>query len=517
MQHSPPGISRSSLSGKSGDLSNSAGGRGRGKLGRCASTSTLNSGASFHSMTQKFRKSKNSLGSTSFGMLDRQGSSNSDHASPTITDLFLSSRTNTQPMARDARQDEERERAKQEEQRARAKAQAEGSKTLLPLPPALVAILASQTKQRLDQLKKWTPGGELVDAEQAGMECKLQDYFKAFATFPQAWTELEECRDRMNAFMDAFSVSKGLLHHCGERLKCTAYVVICPHKVGLRSEPSTLSSLIIPGQALHPGQMVVVDSVVVYNNVHFMKMQGGGWAFERKGSTWCMSYLMCVECGLWWYRVVSEEYAEVRRTPCFDDRVRTGHILVPGEVCVVAVRCVIDERCWLHLADGRGWIFENRPADDEDELGSQEAVMVECKQDLEKESKDLADQEDLQQASAVEVGLWEYECVGPTLAIGATTGGWLLSPGEKVLVDLRVPANGQKAKETSVAEIKATVFNRIWFRLNDGRGWVPKTDSAGEALLRFVRVAPGTHGGGQKNTGPDPSCSESESWMRGIA
>merc|ERR1719265_306968 len=116
-----------------------------------------------------------------------------------------------------------------------------------------------------------------------------------------------------------------------------------------------------------------------------------------------------------------------------------------------------------------------------------DAVMIECKQDNDELS---FAEEDLStvNTSAVEVGLWEYECMGSALSVGATTAGWILKAGEKVLVDLRVPAHGRRSKETSISQDTTSVLDRIWLRLNDGRGWVPKTDVDGNALMKFVKM-----------------------------
>jgi len=481
----------------------------RGSLSRYGSSSTIASGESYKSMTAKFRRKGSGLSNLSFvldGKVDGL-----DGSSPTITmtDIFLSD--TRAPMNEN----------RHELQRQNTSTMLGPQQLLLPLPLALLAMMATQAEKR-GQAQSHR-GAKDVDTEakaaEAIMESKLQDYFKTFASYPQGWDELEECRGRLQHFIATFNAQTGLLHHCGERLKNSAYVVTCPYKVALRSEPSIASAHVMTGEVLYPGQIVVVDSIVVYNEVNFLKLRGGGWAFERKNNISCMSYVACIEIGLWWYRVVSQEYAEVRRSPSFDERVRTGHVLCPGEVCVVALRCVVDERCWLHLADGRGWIFELRPPPPDEDYepdGPMDPVMIECKQDHEEPG---FAEEDLSTAntSAVEVGLWEYECMGRTLSVGATTAGWILKAGEKVLVDLRVPAHGRRSKETSISQDRTNVLDRIWLRLNDGRGWVPKTDVDGGALMKFVKmVNPVLAMSSAKATGGQ-AVAEDQRWMQGIA
>jgi hypothetical protein len=387
---------------------------------------------------------------------------------------------------------------------------------LLPLPPALTTLIQA-TKETARKSVAQKLQDEERKKEEALLEAKLQDYFKNFATWPYSGVGLEETVARLKDFVEVFCEDKGLLHHCGERLKCMAFIVISSQKVALRSQPTWQEEHIIPDKVLHPGQMVIVDSVVVYDKVKFRKVQGGGWAFERKLNTRCMAYMTSVEIGLWWYRVVSREFAEVRIAPSFGVGVRSGYVLCPGEVCVVALRCMVDDRQWMCLADGRGWIFETMPTSGDDEQNGT-TVIQECTEDTTQDVPPDHDHSAGHSANAAEVGLWEYEVVGhAALAIGASYSGWKLARGEKVMVDLRVPANGQKAKEVSVSQSKPTIVNRIWLRLNDGRGWVPKTTEDGTALLKFVRMAsPGT-GISKGRTNSKELVSPCDAWMQGIA
>lgn len=429
--------------------------------------------------------------------------------SMTLTDLFLS----------DLKGDTTREK--------------KSSQQFLPLPPGLVSMMAAQ-KQHADSLKHDVDHHALMmqKKEEAKLELKLQDYWKTFATFPDTWPELELSRQRLQNFLEMMSagVKEGLNRYCGETPKCLAFVVICAGTLALRSEPS-MSSEHLTGEVLHSGQIVVADSVIARSKNKFLKVRGAqsnaaveaGWVFERKGSVRCMAYVASVEVGLWWYRVVSQEYAEVRHSPSFSERVRSGFVLCPGEVCVVCLRCLVDDRCWMMLADGRGWIFEMRPPNaprliSGTEDGFPEVVMAECTED--RVEPHVGEQQTGMQANAVEVGLWEYEAVGNVPAIGASLAGWVVPSGAKVVVDVRVPANGQRSKEKGAARRKPTVVNRIWLRLSDGRGWVPKTDLDGTALLKFVKMA--APGSGKfvvkKATSTEMDApADTMAWMQGIA
>lgn len=413
----------------------------------------------------------------------------------------------------------------------RAAEESLGKNIFLPLPPSLIALTeGKQVKRKESVIKRSRVRDEAAEKHmaEASLGLQLQEYFKTFAFFPTPIPGIEESRTRMLHFIEAFQMQQGVLNYCGERFKTfNAFVVICPEKICLRSHPSTLSEDMIPGKVIHPGQMVIAERILSFNKGKFLKTREEGWAFERKGSIRCMAHVSSVEIGLWWYCVVSQEYAEIRKTPSFSDRVRSGHILCPGEVCVVALRCVVDDRHWMQLADGRGWIFQMRPPDAprlHEEKMMPDVVMAECKDGeadpFKEDSTNTTSKGAVPKSSALEAGLWEYQCVEETLAIGGSESGNVIFKESKVLVDYRVPANDQKSKDTG----KPTVKNRIWLKLSDGRGWVPKTGVDGAPLFKFVRMANSSvEGQPLRRTGTIESWASAESllpeegWMHGIA
>lgn len=379
-------------------------------------------------------------------------------------------------------------------------------KPFVPLPTTSKAAAELRRQDsKIEHLKQ-------QKRQMAQSETKLQEYWKSSAQWP-LWPQLKDSRERAQSFKDAFQEginSPTLIRHCGEHLKCAAYVVVCPQKIGIRSAP-TCDYDKQTGGMLHPGEMVIVDNILRFAGVNHLKLRAGGWVFDKKGAVHCMSYMEQVEIGLWWYRLISVEYAEIRCSPNFREAARTGHMLVPGEVIVVTLRCLVDGCRWMLLADGRGWMFETRPPIYGLEGDGDERVIAECD-----EQKTDADDStmSLKTGGVVELGMWEYEVMDEVLAIGSSTSGWILPQGEIIFVDMRVPANGLKVKETSSHSV-ITMDTRIWLRLHDGRGWVPKTNVDGNPNVRFVKVpAPGSQ---HNRKHQNPTLPEEVDWMSGVA
>mmetsp|Transcript_83462 Transcript_83462/g.131471 ORF Transcript_83462/g.131471 Transcript_83462/m.131471 type:complete len:496 (+) Transcript_83462:116-1603(+) len=360
-----------------------------------------------------------------------------------------------------------------------------GTRPFIPLPPGVSPGLMQLQREEMkhEEIKS------IELRRKAIQERQLEEYFKPHASWTH-FPKLEDRRKRMSDFSAQFhagELDETILRHCGENLKLLAYVVVSVDKVGVRSSPS-LSEEAQTGEVLCPGQMVMVQSILNFDKTKFLKLSTGGWVFNRKGNTKVMAYVSNIEIGLWWYRVVSQEFAEVREAPSESERVRSGFVMVPGEVCVVNIRCLVENKSWMHLADGRGWMFEMRPESaptltGKTDDGVREIVMAECKEEI---SAELEEEQSHGKAmNAAEVGMWEYEILQSVLAIGASISGWLLRRGDKVFVDMRVPANGRKEVKNSADD----PLTRIWLRLNDGRGWLPKTDVSGTPIVRFRKMA----------------------------
>ncbi|CAJ1413220.1 unnamed protein product [Effrenium voratum] len=150
-----------------------------------------------------------------------------------------------------------------------------------------------------------------------------------------------------------------------------------------------------------------------------------------------------------YFGVMCKDDVEIRASPTYADDARVGHFLHPGQVVVVDDRRMVNGSCFLHLADGRGWVFETK-----DRL----LVMTEV-QDFER-------------------GLWHYSVIceedvetriSPTYSDDARTGV-VLPSGDCIAVDER-----------------CTVANARFLKLADGRGWVFETK---DRLLVMSEVRP---------------------------
>merc|ERR1711972_39008 len=66
------------------------------------------------------------------------------------------------------------------------------------------------------------------------------------------------------------------------------------------------------------------------------------------------------EGGLKHYVVMCKDDVEVRASPTYADDARVGHFLHPGQVVAIDDRRMVQGSWFLHLADGRGWVFETK-------------------------------------------------------------------------------------------------------------------------------------------------------------
>lgn len=141
--------------------------------------------------------------------------------------------------------------------------------------------------------------------------------------------------------------------------------------------------------------------------------------------------------GVKYYVVMCKDDVEVRASPSYADDTRIGHFLHPGQVVVVDDRRMVTGSWFLHLADGRGWVFETK-----------ERLLV------------------MTEAHEFERGLWHYAVtcdddvetrVTPTYSDDARTG-IVLPSGDCIAVDERCRVAGAR-----------------FLKLADGRGWVFET------------------------------------------
>jgi len=147
------------------------------------------------------------------------------------------------------------------------------------------------------------------------------------------------------------------------------------------------------------------------------------------------------------YVVLCKDDIEVRASPTYSDDARIGQLLHPGQVVLVDERRMVSGSWFLHLADGRGWVFETK---------GRLLVMTEV-QDFER-------------------GLWHYSVVceddvetriAPTYSDDARTGV-ILGSGDTAAIDERCRVAGAR-----------------FLKLADGRGWVFETR---DRLLVFSEV-----------------------------
>jgi len=153
------------------------------------------------------------------------------------------------------------------------------------------------------------------------------------------------------------------------------------------------------------------------------------------------------EGGLKQYVVMCRDDVEIRASPTYADDCRIGQFLHPGQVIVADERRMVGGSWFLHLADGRGWVFETK-----------ERLLV------------------MTEAHEFERGLWHYSVVCeddvetrncPTYS-DADRSGVILPSGDCIAVDER-----------------CTVAGSRFLKLADGRGWVFETK---DRLLVFSEV-----------------------------
>jgi len=333
-------------------------------------------------------------------------------------------------------------------------------------------------------------------------ELLVQDYWKTHAQYPETWTTHQASRDAQQQFCQSFRENAAKIlrrrspyatDEASGLINKLVYVVISLSKVGIRSRP-TEDPAAKTGKCLEAGTCVVVDSVVTREGNRYLKLNdGSGWVFQHKQGLEVMAEMTRTEVGLWWYRVCCQEFVEVRKVPLVSDTARTGWVMCPDQVCVVGVRCLVHGIQFVQLADGRGWVFEKRPPGAPERefdapAGPRDGrVLIHC-EDVTEASQPENNNAPAKQATLLERGSWLYEALNdPVLILGTDKHGLFLQPGEAVQVDMRVSANGQLSKEVS-SKTTTSVLNRIWLRLEDGRGWIPKTDTQSKPLVKFLSM-----------------------------
>lgn len=216
----------------------------------------------------------------------------------------------------------------------------------------------------------------------------LKAYWQAYSLWLGTWPLVREAQEASRVFSTAWD-DISVREACLGAFVCVAWS-------GASIEVSSKAGQGRTGKFIAPGQCVLVESVEEINGVRHLKLKEGddrpvGWVCEteespedsKKDRTPVMLEMTSVETGNWWHRVVCKEFVEVRKGPDFNTpEARSGWVMCPREVTVVCVRCFVDGIQWLQLADGRGWVFEEKPAPRKNTSAQSNAVLQECDADL---------------------------------------------------------------------------------------------------------------------------------------
>lgn len=320
--------------------------------------------------------------------------------------------------------------------------------------------------------------GDRMDGPTGGTS--VQSYWKNYAMWLQCWPGIRETRETIDMFIEQWN-KRDLT------LRARPFVVISDQQVAVRST-ATQKENAKTGQLLNPGQCVLVSDTMEINGTKFLKLGGGyqGWVFESKKDTDptieipVMAEMKKLEIGMWWYRVVCDEFAEVRTSPRHSDENRVGWVLCPKEVFVGGLRARVCGYNFVQLHDGRGWMFERKANVPKNSHEQKDYVIRECEDDF-VEGDDQAVLKNLVPPTneVVEVGAWTYIVDRqPVMAVGFKKYGVMLAPGDIVKVDKRAVGSGSPIRSERLGP-----RHRLWLRLAEKRGWVAETDEQGRRLM----------------------------------
>mmetsp|Transcript_64447 Transcript_64447/g.174122 ORF Transcript_64447/g.174122 Transcript_64447/m.174122 type:complete len:495 (+) Transcript_64447:82-1566(+) len=338
-------------------------------------------------------------------------------------------------------------------------------------------VVPSYWKEHAGWLEDW-PG---VEAERV-----------KYAMVKAAWKEHFKDSDSANGAEERTSGHARMFIHMGSK------------PVAVRSSPTQ-----DPGSkgqdVIRPGQIIISDTIEENGGVQYYKVAGRpaakpGWVFDHIGGETVMVEMKNVVTTLVWFRAVAFGTIYLHSAPSSSKSTMNGLILGNKEVFVVDMKCRVGTQDFVHLADGRGWIYERTKPKDRanmpkisgrDTDGGRKSVTAaqyvtvveECEGELVSSGLDALAAR-LRQVPAttdiVKTGMWTY-IVGeaPVLVLGDGANGSLLQPGEEVKVDKKCTANGDLFVKGS------GVLGRQWFRLHgkERRGWVPATAVNGKQLL----------------------------------
>jgi len=343
------------------------------------------------------------------------------------------------------------------------------------------------------------------NAEGAG----VQDYWKNYATWLDCWPGVKEARERNAAFIQSLSGGRA---RTSSIISFRVFANVSAAALGVRSSPTQDESA-KTGEIIHAGQMVSVRAMEEHDGVRYWSLRdNSGWIFESKDGVPVLVEATNVETGKWWYRVACKECVEVRSAPTYSTEARTGWIMCPQELAVVILRCRLGSAQFLLLGDGRGWAFTFKPILGErgNVRAGPENALEECESDFLKVNQQMDFRNIVPPTNeVVEVGTWSYVVQQrPVLCLGTKQHGTFLSPGDIIRVDKRATASGERYRSPEL-------IDRVWLRLQDGRGWVPVHGDDGYEQVRSQDPDDLTYPawfGGNKNM--DRPAHE---WMTGFA
>jgi len=297
--------------------------------------------------------------------------------------------------------------------------------------------------------------------------------------------------------------------------------------MAVRSKPTQESC--DGAEVVCPGGCIVSEWAEEIGGVTYYRIAGRpaekpGWVFDSFGGETLMVEMKNVDTTPVWYRAIASDTIFLHKVPSSSSSTKNGLILGSKEVFVVDMRCRVGAQDYVHLADGRGWIYERvkrkhsalvNPTSRKDMKTQYVAVVGECEGEMCSSGSGGLNKHRMSQVPStidvVKTGMWTYvvgEC--PVLVIGDGPQGSLLQPGEEVKVDKKCSANGDPFVKGS------GVLGRQWLRLHgrQRRGWVPATAVDGKQLLLEKEEESAYPSWG--NAAPPESVDATPDWMLGV-
>merc|ERR1719424_1354380 len=158
----------------------------------------------------------------------------------------------------------------------------QGVVKFIPDPPG-VEDKRSANKKRKKQMKQLQilMQQHQEDQMQQHLESKVQEYWKHFATWPDAWPETLNTRRSQAEFVAQFRAISTSKPDAGGVTKADSlvsrsfktFVCVAPGQVGIRIAPVMNNSLSnMTNATVNPGQLVITDNVVVVDGQRFLKL-----------------------------------------------------------------------------------------------------------------------------------------------------------------------------------------------------------------------------------------------------